>query len=171
MQTSQTTIDRITMKDILNQLRPLIPALKQENFDKFIVILKGGLTFAHILGNTLDIRDMLFIDVCTYDGLKKTKDKYIKFLFDKHILSNDYKYLIVEDIIDTNETMEMILGEFESLGLNNFKIITVCNKTAISKVRYDYNLFENNNWIVCDWAVFEPANIELGDRDIVIFVV
>ncbi|WP_187646966.1 phosphoribosyltransferase [Nitrosophilus labii] len=76
------------------------------DFDTIIAIARGGMSIAHMLGEYFGIRDVYTINSIGYEDTKKLEGVMI---FNLPDLRRRKKILIVDDIIDSGETMREVV--------------------------------------------------------------
>jgi xanthine phosphoribosyltransferase len=135
-------------KECVEDCKALLPQLKIYDPDTIVPIARGGLTLGHILSEAMDIRDVYVINSIHYDNTKKLDSFEI---FNIPNLPKAKKVLIVDDIVDSGETMVEVLKilkqKYPSVA---FKVITIYYKTtAIFKP--DFYAKEANSWIDFFW--------------------
>ncbi len=112
--------------------------------DVILAIARGGMTFGHFLAEALDMRDLYSLNSIHYDEIKKLD--YIK-IFNIPDLSQKRKVLIVDDIVDSGETVaevkKILLGRFPHLKL---KIASIFYKEK-ALLRPDFTAKEATEWI------------------------
>ena len=127
-------------KEFINDLEKITPTLKKENFEAILAISRGGLTFAHFLGERLNIRKVYSIGVISYDKDKKLD--YLKIYSMPEI--QEKNILIVDDISDSGDTFLEVLKHF------NGKTISIFYK-PISKYKPDFFIHTTTEWINFFW--------------------
>jgi xanthine phosphoribosyltransferase len=128
----------------------LVNLCKCYNADILLAVARGGLTLSHLMSQALDIRRLYTLNSIHYEGQKKLDTFNI---FNIPDLSNAKKVLIIDDIIDSGETMKEILSILTNKYPNiEFKIATLFYKqTAL--VKPDFSVREANEWIDFFWEV------------------
>ncbi|MDD2781561.1 phosphoribosyltransferase family protein [Sulfuricurvum sp.] len=116
--------------------------------DTIIAIARGGMTLAHALSMSLNIRNLQSIRVESYDGDTQRENVTILGMCD---LSNSKRVLIVDDIVDSGQTLATLIpiltAEYSHC---DFKIATLFMKpTAL--VQPDFFLHEATDWIDFFW--------------------
>ena len=86
-------------------LKTLITKIDQ-NFDAILPLARGGLSMALMLGEYYDIRQVYAINTIGYEGTEKLD--FIK-VFNIPDLNGAKKVLIVDDIVDSGETLQKVL--------------------------------------------------------------
>lgn len=130
-------------KDLANQI-------KSYNPDTLVAIARGGLTLGHFLSSALDLRRLFTINSIHYDETKKLDSFEIFHIPD---LSDAKKVVLIDDIVDSGETMKEIKTLLENkFPKVEFKIATIFYKdTAI--IEADFKVKEANSWINFFWEV------------------
>lgn len=91
-------------------------------------LLKGCLPFMADLARQIDLKfDMAYMSVSSYHGgISSSGDVNIK--MDLDITIKDRDVLIVEDIIDTANTITTIINLFKHRGASSVKVVTLLDK-------------------------------------------
>ena len=133
------------LKDSLN----LSKQLKEYKPDTLLAVARGGLTLGHFLANSLNIRRLFTINSISYNGTQKLNSFDI---FNIPDLSDAKKVVIIDDIIDSGETIKEILKLLKERFDCEFKIATIFYKpTAILKA--DFKVKQAHQWIDFFWEV------------------
>lgn len=117
--------------------------------DAIVAVARGGVTPAHFLATALDVR-MLFSLVAThYDGTEKMEEVALYHLPTLHDVS---RVLVVDEIVDTGETMEKVLAELgKAYPALSFKSAALFQKKeAVHQAHYW--LKEPADWIDFFWT-------------------
>ena len=116
--------------------------------DALVAIARGGLTLGHFIASRLDIRNIFAINSIHYDNTQKLNTFEI---FNIPDLSTFSKVVIIDDIVDSGETMYEILSVLKSKFPScEFKIATIFYKpTAL--LSPDYSLKLADKWIEFFW--------------------
>ncbi len=115
-----------------------------------LAVARGGLTLAHLMSQALDMRNLYTLNSIHYEGEMKLDSFNI---FNIPDVSHAKKVLIIDDIVDSGETMVEILKILEDKfpGVE-FKLATLFyKKTAVLKP--DFAVREANEWIDFFWEV------------------
>jgi xanthine phosphoribosyltransferase len=134
--------------DFIKDCKILLPQLKAYNPDALVAIARGGLTLGHFLASGLNTNNLFAINSIHYDDTKKLNNFKISNIPD---LDNFKKVVLVDDIVDSGETMQEILN---ILRLNypncEFKVVSLFyKKSAILKP--DFSVNEAKDWIEFFW--------------------
>ena len=134
------------LKDSLN----LSAQLKVYNPDTLLAIARGGLTLGHFLASALDTRRLFTINSIHYEETKKLDTFDI---FNIPDLSSAKKVVLIDDIIDSGETMREIIKLLSNqYPLCEFKIATIFYKpTAV--IEADFKVKEADKWIDFFWEI------------------
>ncbi len=115
-----------------------------------LAVARGGLTLSHLMAQAMDMRNLYTINSIHYEGELKLNSFNI---FNIPDMSHAKKVLIIDDIVDSGETMQEILkilnGKFPNV---EFKLATLFYKTK-ALVKPDYSVREANEWIDFFWEV------------------
>lgn len=100
--------------------------LKDEN-PLFICVLNGSFMFASELMKRINIPcEITFVRVSSYDGTQSTGQ--LKEVYGLEMEVENRTIVIVEDIVDTGNTMKMMLKQFDRLNPKSIKIATLLFK-------------------------------------------
>ncbi|MDB2405581.1 phosphoribosyltransferase family protein, partial [Arcobacteraceae bacterium] len=112
-----------TYDECLEDCKVLIPKIKQYNPDALVSIARGGLLLGHLISEALDTREIYTINSIHYDGTRKLDTFEI---FNIPDLSRKHKVVLIDDIVDSGESMIEILKILkEKYHHCEFKIATV----------------------------------------------
>jgi xanthine phosphoribosyltransferase len=130
--------------------KSLLPSLKRYSPDALVSIARGGLTFGHLLASGLETNNLFSINSIHYDDTTKLDSFEISNIPD---LKGYKKVLLVDDIIDSGETMLKIKEILNKKYLYcEFKIVSIFYKKD-ALVLPDFSIREANNWIEFFWEV------------------
>lgn len=118
--------------------------------DVLLAVARGGLTLAHLMAQALDMRNLYSLNSIHYEGELKLDTFNI---FNIPDVSHAKRVLIIDDIVDSGETMEEILKVLaEKFPGVEFKLATLFyKKTAV--LQPDFAVREANEWIDFFWEV------------------
>ena len=135
-------------EEFVKDTKELIHLSKDFDADVLLGIARGGLTLGHFMGEALDIRNVYTLNSIHYEGTKKLDTFEI---FNIPDLSKASKVLILDDIVDSGETMVEILKILKEKYPNvEFKLATIFyKKTAL--LAPDYSVKEATQWIEFFW--------------------
>ncbi len=123
--------------------------LKEYGCDTIVAIARGGMTLGHFLAEYMSIRDLYSLNSIHYDDQKKLE--YIK-VFNVPDLSKSKKVAIVDDIIDSGETMhEITLLLQKRFPHVEFKSASIFYKTN-SVIKPDFAVREAKEWVEFFWS-------------------
>ena len=137
-------------EECLDDCRILIPQIKEYNPDTLVAIARGGLLLGHLLSEALDTRQIYSLNSIHYNGTEKLDTFNI---FNIPDLSSKKRVVLVDDIIDSGESMVEILKLLhEKYPACEFKIATIFyKKTAL--LAPDFTVKEAKDWIDFFWEV------------------
>lgn len=113
-------------------------------------VARGGLTLSHLMAQAMNMRNLYTLNSIHYEGELKLDSFNI---FNIPDISHTKKVLIIDDIVDSGETMREILKILkEKFPKVEFKLATLFyKKTAV--IEPDYTVREANAWIDFFWEV------------------
>jgi xanthine phosphoribosyltransferase len=82
-----------------------------EKFDVLLPISRGGLSMGQMLGEFYGIREVYAINTIGYDDTKKLDEVKV---FNIPHLKNNQKVLILDDIVDSGDTLVEVLNVLEN---------------------------------------------------------
>jgi len=137
-------------EECVKDCRALAPQLKEYNPDALIAIARGGLTLGHLLSEALETREIYTLNSIHYDGMKKLDTFDI---FNIPDLSRRHRVVLIDDIIDSGESMVEILKILKDKYPHcEFKVATIYYKpTAL--MQPDFTIREAKGWIEFFWEV------------------
>lgn len=136
----------ISEKQIAGRVAELGAMISNEYAAKnplFIVLLKGAYVFASdLLKHFLHPCTVSFFRLSSYKGMSSTGELTLKDVFDESIQGRDV--VVVEDIVDTGNTLSGFLPELQKLEPNSVKVVSLLSKPDVlqGKVHIDFLGFE-----------------------------
>jgi len=131
-------------------------------FDTIIGISRGGLSMAQMLGGYYDMRQVYAINSIGYDDSTKLDEVSV---FNVPDLSSSQSVLIVDDIVDSGDTIVKVL-EVLALAYPSLIVHTASlfyKKDA--KISPTWSLHEAHTWIEFFWEVdLKEARYDFDDR-------
>lgn len=101
----------------------------------FVAILNGSFMFASDLVKKINLPcELSFVKFTSYQGTESSGEINELIGFDSDIKGKDL--VILEDIVDTGQTLEKVLNILESMGVRSVKIATLLLKPAIFNKKY-----------------------------------
>ncbi|DAB34718.1 MAG TPA: nicotinate phosphoribosyltransferase [Sulfurospirillum sp. UBA12182] len=126
----------------------LAKEIKPYNPDVILAIARGGMTLGHFLSEALEMRDLYSINSIHYEETRKLDTINI---FNIPDLSRATRVIIVDDIIDSGETMieikRVLNQKYPHLDL---KVASVFYKEK-ALLRPDFSAREATEWIEFFW--------------------
>lgn len=124
----------------------------QKNFqpDALVAIARGGMTLGHSLAIALNTRNLFTLNSIHYEDTKKLDTIEI---FNIPNLSKYKKILLIDDIVDSGESLSEIMRILrEKFPYIEFKIATIFyKKTAL--LEPEFKVKEAKEWIRFHWEV------------------
>ena len=119
--------------------------------DVLLSVARGGLTLGHFLAMSLNNRNLFVLNSILYDDTKKLDEVKI---FNIPNLSGFKKILIIDDMVDSGESMNkiktLLMTKYPQI---HFKIATIFYKNN-SIIKPDFYVKEAKEWIEFFWEKF-----------------
>jgi len=134
----------------INDTQILVDKSRDFKPEILLAVARGGLTLSHLMAQAFNIRDLYTLNSIHYDGEKKLDSFDV---FNIPDLSWANRVLIIDDIVDSGETMKEILFILKEKFPNiEFKIATLFYKNT-ALIKPDFSIREANEWIDFFWEV------------------
>ena len=134
----------------INDTQILVDKSRDFKPEILLAVARGGLTLSHLMAQAFNIRDLYTLNSIHYDGEKKLDSFDV---FNIPDLSWANRVLIIDDIVDSGETMKEILFILKDKFPNiEFKIATLIYKNT-ALIKPDFSVREANEWIDFFWEV------------------
>ncbi|PTB96433.1 hypoxanthine phosphoribosyltransferase [Marivirga lumbricoides] len=139
-------IPYIKEEDIITRVKELGEQLDTDYADKnplMISVLNGAFIFSADLIRSMKIpTEITFIRVASYEELQSTGKVKEVLGLKENVFNRDI--ILMEDIVDTGETLEHLLKMFETLGPKSISVVSLLHKPAaqIKSKKPDYVGFE-----------------------------
>ncbi len=147
--------------EFIKDLNKLIKIIDKP-FDTILPIARGGLSIAHILSEYYNIRAVYGINTIGYDN----RDKLDKIeIFNIPNLKNSKRVLIVDDIIDSGDTLSAILELLKEKypDIIFYSASIFYKKTA--KIAPTWYVNQTEEWIDFFWSVdLKDMEDDFNDR-------
>lgn len=115
-----------------------------------LAIARGGLTLSHLMSQAMDMRNLYTLNSIHYEGELKLNTFNI---FNIPDVSHAKRVLLIDDIVDSGETMEEILKVLkEKFPSVEFKLATIFYKKTAC-LQPDFAVKEAKDWIDFFWEV------------------
>lgn len=133
-----------------NDTQVLVDKCKVFEPDILLAIARGGLTLSHFMSQAMNIRNLFTLNSIHYE--KETKLDTFN-IFNIPDLSFAKRVLIIDDIIDSGETMKEVLKLLKDKFPHvEFKIATLFYKKS-ALIQPDFYVKEANVWIDFFWEI------------------
>lgn len=137
-------------EECIKDCKILLPQLQGYNFDAIVAIARGGMVLGHLLSEALNTREIFTLNSIHYNGTKKLDSFEV---FNIPNLSKKNKVILIDDIIDSGESMVEILKILQTKYPHcEFKIATIFYKNS-ALIKADFSVKEAKNWIEFFWEV------------------
>lgn len=116
--------------------------------DVLLAVARGGVTLGHMMSQAMNMRNLFTLNSIHYNDTQKLDTFNI---FNIPDLSNAKKVLVLDDIVDSGETMQEILRILgEKFPHVEFKLATIFYKTT-AILQPDFAVKEATDWIDFFW--------------------
>ena len=136
--------------DCIKDCKILLPKIKEYNPDALVSIARGGVTFGHLLANGLDTNNFFTINSIHYEETKKLDNFKISNIPN---LDSYKKVLIVDDIVDSGETMvevkKILQSKYPKIELKSVSLFY--KEDAL--IKPNFSVRETKQWIEFFWEV------------------
>jgi len=132
----------------VNDVKSLVEKTGDFQPEALLAIARGGLTLAHAFALATDNRNLFSVNSVLYDGEVKRSHAKLTNIPD---LSGMKRVLILDDIVDSGETLKGVLNVLhERYPDIDFKSASLFYKRS-SDIQPDYTLHEATEWIDFFW--------------------
>jgi len=136
--------------DCINDCKTLLPEINNYNPDAIIAIARGGMILSQLISEAIDLRNIYTINAVSYNNETKFQQVKISNIPD---LNNKQNILIVDDIVDSGETMAEVIKIFKQKYPNvNIKCLSIFYKDTAC-IKPDFKVKKANQWIEFFWEV------------------
>lgn len=134
--------------EFVKDTQKLVNKCRDYEPDILLAVARGGMTLSHLMAQALDMRNLYTLNSIHYEGTIKLDTFNV---FNIPDVSKAKRVLIIDDIVDSGETMEEIFKVLRDKFPNTqFKLATIFyKKTAV--LQPDYTVKEATSWIDFFW--------------------
>ena len=130
----------------LFELAKKILQKEDHDFDRVIALARGGLTYGRSIVDFLNIPELSSIQVEFYSGIKATKGAPV-ITQSLPISIRNEKILVLDDIVDTGESMKVAVEYLKYHGVKSITTATLLEKPW-SIFTVDYSVFSTDAWVI-----------------------
>lgn len=136
--------------EFVEDSRDLLEQIELYKPDAIVAVARGGMALAQLLGEAMDTREVYSVNSILYEGTKKLDHCKV---FNIPNLQHVNKVVLIDDIVDSGESMKYIIAKLQNLYPHcEFKIGTLFYKpTAI--IQPNFTVKEAKEWIEFFWEV------------------
>ena len=135
---------------LITDAKILLPKIRTYQPDAIVAIARGGWSLAQILSESLELRQLYSINAILYE--QQHKNNACK-VFNIPDLSAVNKVVIVDDIVDSGETMRAVVDKLSAAYPHcQFKIASIFYKTD-ALIIPDWKVRQTHDWIEFFWEV------------------
>ncbi len=118
--------------------------------DIIVAVARGGVTFGHFISEKMGVRHLYTINSIHYNGQEKLETID---LFNIPHIGKDKKVLVVDDIVDSGDSMLEVLDVLKKKYPNNTYKSAVLFYKKSACYRPDFYCREAKEWIEFFWSV------------------
>lgn len=135
-------------EEFREDVKLLAKQLQNREVEALIGIARGGLTLTHAIASALELRDVYSINSIGYNDTKKLESIEV---FNIPELSNYNSVILVDDIVDSGETIEKVLERLqESYPKLTIQTLSIFYKDSATH-NPDFKLHHADEWIEFFW--------------------
>jgi xanthine phosphoribosyltransferase len=135
----------LSWSDIEILSKQLAKSLKETQWTGILAITRGGLIPAGLLAHSLNIRRIEVINVQSYDQKKSRGEIVVLNVPD--VKNDGENWLIVDDLVDTGETIKAIRKRFSKA----IYVVLIAKPEGLRIVDHHVREVEQNIWVVFPW--------------------
>ncbi len=141
--------------EFVTDVQTLTKKVDEYKPDTLLAVARGGMTLGHFMAQAMGIRELYSLNSIHYND--STKLDTIE-IFNIPNMSQSKKVLIVDDIIDSGDTLKELVRILEQKYPSvQFKIATIFYKPTAS-IKADYTLKHAHDWIDFFWETDSQAS-------------
>ena len=119
-------------------------------YDAILAVARGGLSLAHLLAKGLNIRTVYSVNIRSYE--KEVQQSHVD-IDTEFFLNSNERILIVEDIVDTGNSMIALQSELSRRYPDlRYDIAALFYKPS-ARIKPTYYVHEATQWIDFYWEV------------------
>lgn len=120
--------------DLSNLTTKLAQQIEKDGrqYDRIIALANGGLTMVRDLADQLQQKNISLLQISSYSGVAEHDPEPV-ILQPLPMDVQAEKLLIFEDIVDTGSTLEVLDKYLDTLGVRNYQVATLIEKSATSR--------------------------------------
>ncbi len=124
-------------------------------------VLKGGLIPARIIADLLGVEEIGVLGVKFYYSPMERRHKPVLTIPPTPPPRREYRILIVDDVVDSGKTMQLVIDELNRYDIKCFKTASIHYKPW-SIYKPDYYAEETRDWIIYPWELGESLRKRVG---------
>lgn len=118
-------------------------------FDAILAVARGGLSMAQMLGEFYDIREVYAINTIGYEETQKLETLKV---FNIPHLATSSNILIVDDIVDSGDTLKAVLSTLKSRYPDKFFYTASLFYKPTAIIKPDWYVKIADDWIEFFWS-------------------
>ena len=145
----------VTWDDIHVMSLKIARRIIEDNYkpDAIVGVLRGGFIVARIVADVLDVEDLGAVEVKFYKGIAEHAERPI--ITQPLTLDvRDKKVLIVDDVVDSGRTLEVVTEQVRLRGASIVKSAALFTKPK-SIIHPDFYITMTTDWVIFPWELGE----------------
>ena len=135
-------------EQFITDVKSLVQQSKAYDPDTLIAVARGGVTLGHAYASATNNRRLMSINSILYEGQARGNSCEI---FNTPELKEAKKVLILDDIIDSGQTLKEVVAHLKSCYPHvTFKLASIYYKKS-AVIRPDFVVHEATDWIEFFW--------------------
>lgn len=143
---------KLSWEELEKDCFELAKKIKKERFDRILCISRGGLVWARIFSDLLNL-PISHLTVTSYQDLKQQKET--KITETPNNLKNQ-RFLVIDEIVDTGKTLQVVIDYLKSQKITSFKSLAPIVR-SFSNPLPDYYTKIIDNWIIFPYETRETC--------------
>ena len=137
-------------EEFREDLKTLCEMIEREwEFDAILAIARGGMTMGHMMGEYFNTRYVFTINAISYENDRKLNEVKI---FNIPDLKDFKRVLVVDDIVDSGDSMRDVLNLLKNRFSLEFKTAVIFHKEK-SSFYADFWVKRPKGWVDFFWSV------------------
>jgi len=137
-------------KNFIEDSRILLKQIEAYKPDAIVAVARGGMALAQLIGEAMNTREVYSVNSILYEGTKKLDHCKV---FNIPNLENRKKVVLIDDIVDSGESMHYIIAKMQNLYPDcEFKVGSLFYKLDAC-IQPDFKVREAHDWIEFFWEV------------------
>ena len=143
---------KLSWQELQADCYKLAKKLKKQKFDRILCISRGGLVWARMFSDLLNL-PVSHLTVVSYQDLKQQKETKIT---EVPATLENQNMLVVDEIADSGKTLKIVIDYLHSINIYKFKTLAPIIR-KFTKPKPDIYLKIINEWVIFPYEIRETA--------------